>query len=122
MQKGGEMKHMVPAQQEGVAAKAKALMARTARGMRKAFVSGVAITVMMVAYGISTIGAIGSSALGLSTVAGVAALTANASPASAHRWRRRRRRFSRGYSGFYSPYSYPSYRRRRRRGGIYLYF
>lgn len=114
MQKGGEMEHMVPAKQDGVATKARAFGYRAARGFRRALVSGVAIIVMMVAYGVSTIGAIGTSALGITSVAAIATV-ASTTPASARRWRRRRR--YRGYG-----YGYPYRRRRRRRSGVYLYF
>lgn len=111
------MKQMVPANKEGAAAKAKTFAFRAARGLRRALVSGIAVMVMLIAYGVSTIGAIGTSALGITGAATVATLAASTTPASAHRWRRRRRSIYRGYYG----YGYP-YRRRRRRGGIYLYF
>lgn len=104
------MEHMVPAQTRDVVVKAKAFGTRAARGLRRAFVSAVAVLVMMVAYGVSTIGAISTSALGITGAATVATLAATTTPASAHRWRRRRRFFV------------TRRRRRRRRGGVYLYF
>ena len=120
MQKGGEMKQMVPAKKEGVVAKTGAYASRAARGLRRALVSGIAVLIMMVAYGVSTIGAIGTSALGITGAATVATLAASTTPASAHRWRRRR---SYGYYPYRRRRSYGYYPyRRRRRGGIYLYF
>lgn len=116
MQKGGEMEHMVPVKNDGAVAKVKSLSYSAARGVRRALVSAVAVAVMLVAYGVSTIGAIGSSALGITSVAGIAALTTSATPANAHRYRRRRRYYSRRRYRRYRGY------RRRRRGGIYIYF
>jgi len=116
MQKGGEMEHMVSFKKDGAIAKAKSLSYSAARGVRRAVVSAVAVTVMLVAYGVSTIGAIGSSALGITSVAGIAALTTSATPANAYRYRRRRRYYGRRRYRGYGVY------RRRRRGGVYIYF
>lgn len=116
MQKGGEMEHMVSVKKDSAVAKVKSLGYGAARGLRRVFVSSVAIVVMMVAYGVSTIGAIGTSALGITSVASVATLAASSTPAHA------RRRYGRRRYRSYRGRGYRGYRRRRRRGGVYIYF
>ena len=80
-----------------------------ARNVRKVVVGTVAVVAMMVAYGVSTLGSMGATALGIAGVTSVATLTAASTPAHAYRYRRRRRSRRRR-------------RRRRRRGGWYSYF
>ncbi len=81
-----------------------------ARNIRKILVGTIAVIAMMIAYGVSTVGSMGATALGIVGVTSVATLTATSTPAQAHRHRyRRRHRSRRRY-------------RRRRRGGWYWYW
>lgn len=74
-----------------------------ARNIRKILVGTIAVIAMMIAYGVTTVGSMGATALGIAGVTSVATLTAASTPAHAYRYRRRRRARRR-------------YRRRRRRG------
>jgi len=76
-----------------------------ARNIRKILVGTIAVIAMMIAYGVTTVGSMGATALGIAGVTSVATLTAASTPAHAHRYRYRRRRRARR-----------RYRRRRRRG------
>jgi hypothetical protein len=91
------------------------------RGVRRGAIRAVAIAAMLVAYAVTSIGSIGTTALGVVGISG-AALVGTTAPAQARRrWRRRRsyrRRWNRGYY-------WGGYRRRRRRWrgpGIYFRF
>jgi hypothetical protein len=79
-----------------------------ARNIRKILVGTIAVIAMMIAYGVTTVGSMGATALGIAGVTSVATLTAASTPAHAQRWRRRRRRGRR--------------RRRRRRRGVWYWF
>lgn len=121
MQKGGEMKDMLPVNKSTLLQTVKSAGSRFAHGLRRAVVGTIAVIVMMVAYGVSTLGAIGSSALGLAGITAATTIAATSTPAQARRWRRRRRwgrgrRWHRGRRWRRGRY------RRRRRGGVYLYF
>ena len=85
--------------------KASAFGMSVARNIRKILVGTIAVIAMMIAYGVSTVGSMGATALGIAGVTSVATLTASSTPAHAQRYRRRRRSRRR--------------RRRRRRGGWY---
>ncbi len=85
--------------------KASAFGVSVARNIRKILVGTIAVIAMMIAYGVSTVGSMGATALGIAGATSVATLTAASTPAQAHRYRRRRRA-RRRY-------------RRRRRGGWY---
>lgn len=74
-----------------------------ARNIRKILVGTIAVIAMMIAYGVTTVGSMGATVLGIAGVTSVATLTAASTPAHAYRYRRRRRARRR-------------YRRRRRRG------
>ena len=89
------------------------------RGLRRSVVAVCAAVVMIVIYGLGSIGTYGLSVAGISTLS----LATSATPAEAYR-RRRGRGFNvwfgrrRRRRGWY-PYRY---RRRRRRRGIYFRF
>jgi hypothetical protein len=85
--------------------KASAFGMNVARNIRKILVGTIAVIAMMIAYGVTTVGSMGATALGIAGVTSVATLTAASTPAHAYRYRRRRRA-RRRY-------------RRRRRGGWY---
>jgi hypothetical protein len=93
------------------------------RGVRRGVIRAAAIAAMLAIYVATSIGSIGTSALGVAGISSVA-LLGTATPANAHRrWRRRRhrRRWHRGYDrGYY--WGGPWRRRRRRRHGFGLYF
>lgn len=85
--------------------KASAFGMSVARNIRKILVGTIAVIAMMIAYGVTTVGSMGATALGIAGVTSVATLTAASPPAHAYRYRYRRRRRARR-----------RYRRRRRRG------
>lgn len=102
------MKRMASSIPRDAMQKASAFGMSIARNVRKVVVGTIAVIVMMVAYGVSTIGSMGATALGVASVTSVATLTSASTPAQAQPWRRRRRRSRRRRR-----------RRRRRRGGWY---
>jgi|SRR5262245_1164828 hypothetical protein len=85
-------------------------------GVRRGAIRAVAIAAMLVAYAVTSIGSIGTTALGVVGISG-AALVGTTAPAQARRRWRRGRYYRRRHRGYYYPYRY-----RRRRYGPAIYF
>jgi hypothetical protein len=92
-------------------------------GVRRGIVRAVAIATMLVIYAVTSIGSIGTSALGVAGISSVALLGSTAPAQARRRWRRRsyRRRRHRGYYWGY-PWRRRRRRWRRRRHGVGIYF
>jgi hypothetical protein len=91
------------------------------RGVRRGVIRAVAIATMLVVYAVTSIGSIGTSALGVAGVSSVALLGSTAPAQARRRWRRRHHR-RRWHRGIYWGGPWRRRRRWRRHRGPAIYF